>query len=43
MVHLVTFGYIAAYAMFYYELQKTYLYTTFEYIGIENITTLSTM
>ncbi|KAG4240191.1 hypothetical protein PC116_g11841 [Phytophthora cactorum] len=33
-VHLVTFGYNTAYAMFYYELQKTYMYMTFEYFGI---------
>ncbi|ETL79967.1 hypothetical protein L917_19493, partial [Phytophthora nicotianae] len=33
-VHLVAFGYNAAYTMFYYEIQKTYMYMTFEYFGI---------
>ncbi|ETP03533.1 hypothetical protein F441_19505 [Phytophthora nicotianae CJ01A1] len=33
-VHLVAFGYNAAYTVFYYELQKTYMYMTFEYFGI---------
>ncbi|ETP31695.1 hypothetical protein F442_19449 [Phytophthora nicotianae P10297] len=37
VVHLVTFGYNAAYAIFYYEFQKMYLYTTLEYTGVNMI------
>ncbi|KAG2963330.1 hypothetical protein PC118_g20954 [Phytophthora cactorum] len=33
-VHLVTGGYNAAFALFYYELEDTYLYRTLEYSGI---------
>ncbi|OWZ08597.1 hypothetical protein PHMEG_00018832 [Phytophthora megakarya] len=33
-VHLAMFGYNTAYAMFYYYLQKTYMYLTFEYYSI---------
>eukprot|EP00644_Phytophthora_capsici_P014672 jgi/Phyca11/128705/e_gw1.78.98.1 len=33
-VHIVTFAYNTAYAMFYHALKKTYMYMTFEYFGI---------
>ncbi|KAE9313589.1 hypothetical protein PR003_g19461 [Phytophthora rubi] len=33
-VHLITFGYHTVYAMFYFALQETYMYQTFEYFGI---------
>lgn len=40
-VHLITFGYNTAYAMFYYALKDTYMYMTFGYFGIGMVTTPS--